>query len=165
MTPLYGHKNGRFFHGYYGGYCYLALYVFCGRHLLAAKLRRSNIDASAGATDAVARMVGQIRMRWARVRILLRADSGFPRDELMTWCEANGVDYIFGLARNERLVGAIARVAAREYVARTYDRPCARYATSVRFPALSFLKIRRTNTLTVLSVMLRSWAMILLGFP
>jgi hypothetical protein len=106
--PLHGHQEGRFFHGYYDGYCYLPLYVFCGRHLLAAKLRRANIDAAAGATDEVARIVGQIRARWPRVSILLRADSGFARDELMTWCEAHGVDYVFGLARNERLVGAVA---------------------------------------------------------
>jgi hypothetical protein len=106
--PLHGHQEGRFFHGYYDCYCYLPLYVFCGRHLLAAKLRRSNIDASAGAMAEVARIVGQIRARWPGVKILLRADSGFARDELMTWCEANGVDYVFGLARNERLVGAIA---------------------------------------------------------
>jgi hypothetical protein len=106
--PLHGHQEGRFFHGYYDCYCYLPLYVFCGRHLLAAKLRRSNIDASAGAKDEVARIVGQIRARWPRVKILLRADSGFARDALMMWCETNGVDYVFGLARNERLVGAIA---------------------------------------------------------
>jgi hypothetical protein len=106
--PLHGHQEGRFFHGYYDCYCYLPLYVFCGRHLLAAKLRRSNIDASAGAKDEMARIVGQVRARWPRVKILLRADSGFARDELMTWCETNGVDYVFGLARNERLVGAIA---------------------------------------------------------
>jgi hypothetical protein len=105
---LHGHQEGRFFHGYYDCYCYLPLYVFCGRHLLAAKLRRSNIDAAAGAKDEVARIVGQIRARWPRVSILLRADSGFARDELMAWCEAHGVDYIFGLARNERLVDAIA---------------------------------------------------------
>jgi hypothetical protein len=111
--PLHGHQEGRFFHGYYDGYCYLPLYVFCGRHLLAAKLRRSNIDASAGATDEVARIVGQIRARWPKVSILLRADSGCARDELMAWCEANGVDYVFGLARNERLVGAIADELAR----------------------------------------------------
>ena len=103
--PLHGHQEGRFFHGYYDCYCYLPLYVFCGRHLLAAKLRRSNIDASAGAVAEVARIVGQIRARWPRVEILLRADSGFARDELMAWCEANGVDYVFGLARNQRLVG------------------------------------------------------------
>ena len=105
--PLHGHQEGRF-HGYYDCYCYLPLYVFCGRHLLAAKLRRSNIDASAGAVDEVERLVAQIRARWPRVGILLRADSGFARDALMAWCEANGVDYVFGLARNERLVGAIA---------------------------------------------------------
>jgi Transposase DDE domain group 1 len=99
----------------------LPLYVFCGRHLLAAKLRRSNIDASAGAIDEVARIIDQIRARWPRVQILLRADSGFARDELMAWCEANSVDYVFGLARNQRLVGAIAdelAEAAAESLAR-----------------------------------------------
>jgi len=105
--PLHGHQEGRFFHGYYDGYCYLPLYVFCGRHLLAAKLRRSNIDASAGALDEVERIAAQIRARWPRVKIVLRADSGFARDELMSWCEANGVDYLFGLARNARLLAAI----------------------------------------------------------
>src|SRR3712207_289077 len=74
-VPLHGHQEGRFFHGYYDACCYLPLYVFCGRHLLAAKLRRSNIDVSAGAVDEVARIVGRIRARWPRVRILLRADS------------------------------------------------------------------------------------------
>jgi hypothetical protein len=106
--PLHGHQEGRFFHGYYDCYCYLPLYVFCGRHLLAAKLRRSNIDASAGAVEEVARIVGQIRQTWPRVRISLRADAGFARDALMAWCEAHRVDYVFGLARNQRLVGAIA---------------------------------------------------------
>jgi DDE family transposase len=110
--PLHGHQEGRFFHGYYDGYCYLPLYVFCGRHLLAAKLRRSNIDASAGAVEEVARIVAQIRARWPKIQILLRADSGFARDELMNWCEANGVDYLFGLARNGRLVGAISEALA-----------------------------------------------------
>ena len=107
--PLHGHQEGRFFHGYYDTYCYLPLYVFCGRHLLAAKLRPSNIDGSAGAIEEVARIVAQIRGRWPRVRILLRADSGFAREALMAWCEANRVDYLFGLARNERLVAAIIR--------------------------------------------------------
>jgi Transposase DDE domain group 1 len=106
--PLHGHQEGRFFHGYYDGYCYLPLYIFCGRHLLCAKLRRSNIDASAGAIDEVARLVAQIRARWRRVRILLRADSGFAREDLMAWCEQNQVDYVFGLARNPRLVDKIA---------------------------------------------------------
>jgi hypothetical protein len=96
--------------------------VFCGRHLLAAKLRRSNIDASAGAVEEVARIVDQIRARWSRVEILLRADSGFARDALMVWCEANAVDYLFGLARNRRLVGAVAEdlaAAAAESLARS----------------------------------------------
>jgi hypothetical protein len=105
--PLHGHQEGRFFHGYYDCYCYLPLYVFCGRHLLAAKLRRSNIDGSAGAQEEMERIVGQIRERWPEVRVLLRADSGFARDSLMAWCEANGVDYLFGLQRNTRLVGEI----------------------------------------------------------
>jgi hypothetical protein len=106
--PVHGHQEGRFFHGYYDCHCYLPLYVFCGRHLLAAKLRRSNIDASAGAVEEVARIVAQIRARWPRVRILLRADSGFAREALMTWCEENRVDFVFGLARNPRLVEEIA---------------------------------------------------------
>src|ERR1700758_286196 len=86
--PLHGQQEGRFFHGYYDCYCYLPLYIFCGRHLLAAKLRRSNIDGAAGAVEEVARIVSQIRARWPRVRILLRADSGFCREDLMVWCEA-----------------------------------------------------------------------------
>ena len=105
--PLHGHQEGRFFHGYYDGYCYLPLYVFCGRHLLAAKLRPSNIDASAGSVEEIARIVSQIRARWPKTRILLRADSGFAREALMAWCEANGVDFIFGLARNVRLTRTI----------------------------------------------------------
>jgi hypothetical protein len=105
--PIHGDQEGRFFHGYYDGYCYLPLYVFCGRHLLAAKLRRADIDASAGAEAEIARIVAQIRARWPEVRILLRADSGFAREALMAWCEANGVDYLFGLARNSRLVAEI----------------------------------------------------------
>ena len=105
--PLHGHQEGRFFHGYYDCYCYLPLYVFCGRHLLAAKLRPSNIDASAGSVEEVARIVAQIRRRWPRTRILLRADSGFAREALMAWCETNRVDFVFGLARNARLVEEI----------------------------------------------------------
>lgn len=106
--PLHGHQEGRFFHGYYDCYCYLPLYVFCGRHLVAATLRRANIDASAGAVEEMARIIAQIRCHWPEVRILLRADSGFAREELMAWCEDNRVDYLFGLARNDRLVAEIA---------------------------------------------------------
>ena len=106
--PLHGHQEGRFFHGYYDCYCYLPLYIFCGDQLLAAKLRPSDIDGAAGSVEEVTRIVAHIRQRWPRVRIVLRADSGFARDNLMAWCEANGVDYIFGLARNTRLVAEIA---------------------------------------------------------
>ena len=106
--PLHGDQEGKFFHGYYDCYCYLPLYIFCGRHLLSAKLRRSNIDASAGSVEEVERIVMQIRKAWPGVGIVLRADSGFAREELMAWCEVNGVDYVFGLARNKRLEGAIA---------------------------------------------------------
>ena len=105
--PLHGHQEGRFFHGYYDCYCYLPLYVFCGRHLLAAKLRPANIDAAAGAVEETARIVAAIRARWPQVRIILRADSGFAREALMAWCEANNVDFIFGLAKNVRLTRAI----------------------------------------------------------
>lgn len=105
--PIHGDQEGRFFHGFYACYCYLPLYIFCGRHLLAAKLRPSNIDGAAGAKEEVIRIVAQIRKRWPRTRILLRADSGFCRDDLLDWCEQNRVDYVFGLARNERLVGEI----------------------------------------------------------
>src|ERR1700730_14118078 len=105
--PLHGQQEGRFFHGYYDCYCYLPLYVFCGRHLLAAKLRPANIDGAAGSVEEVARIVAQIRSRWPRVRILLRADSGFARDDLMAWGEANDVGYVFGLAKTDRLVAEI----------------------------------------------------------
>ena len=105
--PLHGRQEGRFFHGYYGCYCYLPLYIFAGRHLLVAKLRRANIDASAGSKEEVARLVGQIRAKWPRARIWLRADSGFAREELMAWCEDNNVDYVFGLVRNSRLEARI----------------------------------------------------------
>jgi hypothetical protein len=102
-TPLYGKQEDRFFHGYYNQYCYLPLYIFCGDHLLCARQRASNQDASAGSREEVERMVQQIRQRWPQVRIILRADSGFCREELMGWCEQNRVDYVFGLARNARL--------------------------------------------------------------
>ena len=103
--PIYGHQPERFFHGYYDGYCYLPLYIFAGDQLLCARLRPSNQDASAGAVEEVARIVAQIRRRWPKVKIVLRADSGFCRDELMSWCERddNKVDYIFGQPRNQRL--------------------------------------------------------------
>ena len=126
--PLHGHQEGRFFHGYYDAWCYLPLYIFCGRHLLAAKLRRANIDASAGALDEVARIVGQLRRHWPGVRILLRADAGFAREALMGWCEANRVDYLFGLARNPRLAAELeGALAAAQAEAEATGRPARRY--------------------------------------
>jgi hypothetical protein len=131
--PLHGDQEGRFFHGYYDGYCYLPLYIFCGRHLLCAKLRPANIDGAAGAQEELERIVTQIRERWPETRIILRADSGFAREALMSWCESNGVHYVFGLARNRRLEAwlgpALQRVseqvevlgrAAREFVEAPY---------------------------------------------
>jgi len=101
--PLYGHQPERFFHGYYDNYCYLPLYIFADDQLLCARLRPSNQDASAGAVEEVKRIVAQLRERWPKVKIVLRADSGFCREQLMGWCQTNHVDYVFGLARNQRL--------------------------------------------------------------
>jgi hypothetical protein len=127
--PIHGRQEGRFFHGYYDCYCYLPLYVFCGDHLLAAKLRRANIDASAGAVEEIARIVGRIRVAWPRVKVLLRADSGFAREEIMAWAEANDVDYVFGLARNARLVERIyIDLAWAEEAAQRSGRPERRFA-------------------------------------
>jgi Transposase DDE domain group 1 len=100
---LYGHQEGRFYHGYYRDYCYLPLYVFCGEHLLCARLRRSNIDASADSVEELEPVVARIRQRWPAVKIQLRGDAGFCREKLMAWCERDGMDYIFGLAQNSRL--------------------------------------------------------------
>jgi hypothetical protein len=108
-VELHGGQEGRFFHGYYDEYCYLPLYIFSGDHLLCVRLREANIDASAGSLDEVKRIVEQVRARWPEVRMILRGDSGFCRDELMDWCERqHNVHYVFGMARNERLRKIIA---------------------------------------------------------
>ena len=127
-TPLHGRQEGRFFHSYYGCHCYLPLYIFSGEHLLCARLRPSNIDASAGSIEELERIVTQIRQHWPKTRIVIRADSGFCRESIMRWCEDHGIGYVLGLARNARLVRAIAgpmhearehhretRLAARRY--------------------------------------------------
>lgn len=101
--PLHGHQEQRFFHGYYDHYCYLPLYIFCGEHLLCARLRPSNQDGAAGSVDEVEAIVSRIRRSWPEVRIILRGDSGFCREELMKWCEDNKVDYVLGFARNPKL--------------------------------------------------------------
>lgn len=110
--PVHGNQEERFFHGYYKCYCYLPLYIFCGRELLLSRLRPANIDASAGAREEIAWIVAQLRAQWPGVEIWLRADSGFCREELMAWCEENDVHYLFGLARNARLEAEIAEELA-----------------------------------------------------
>jgi hypothetical protein len=127
--PVHGGQEGRFFHGFYDCYCYLPLYVFCGRHLLAAKLRPANLGAAAGVVEEIARIVAQVRRRWPSTRIVLRADSGFAQDELMAWSEANGVHFVFGLQKNDRLVRTImAELARAETKSRRTGKP-ARYFT------------------------------------
>jgi hypothetical protein len=116
--PLHGQQEGRFFHGYYDCYCYLPLYIFCGEQLLCARLRQSNSDAAAGSVAEIQRIVEQIRAAWPKVRIVLRGDSGFCRNELMSWCENQGVDFVFGMARNQRLrrmIGAQMREATEQW--------------------------------------------------
>src|SRR5271167_4464253 len=110
--PVHGNQEDRFFHGYYKCYCYPPLYIFCGRELLLAKLRPANIDASAGSKEEIAWIVARLRQKWPGVELWLRADSGFCREEIMGWCEANGVHYVFGLARNARLEAEIAEELA-----------------------------------------------------
>ena len=121
--PIHGHQLGRSFHGYYKSYCYLPLYIFCGDHLLCARLRPSDIDASAGALKQLQRIVAQIRQAWPGVKITIRADSGFCREPIMAWCERDGVDFILGLAQNPRLVAMIAgeQEQAREGFQRTKE--------------------------------------------
>ena len=107
--PLHGDQEGRFFHGYYRTYCYLPLYIFCGEHLLCARLRPSNRDASAGSVEELAWIVGRLRQPWPQVRVVVRGDAGFCRESIMRWCEDHDVDYVLGLARNEHLVGRIGK--------------------------------------------------------
>lgn len=116
--PVHGNQENRFFHGYYREYCYLPLYIFCGEHLLCARLRPSNIDSAAGALEEVERIVTRIRGSWPQVRIVLRGDSGFCRDRIMSWCEAHDVQFVFGLAKNKRLnriVGGQLHQAKQEF--------------------------------------------------
>jgi hypothetical protein len=105
--PLHGHQEGRFFHGYYRGYCYLPLYIFCGEQLLCARLRRADQDGAAGTVDELHRIIGRMRLSWPETRIIVRGDSGFCREDLMGWCEAHDIDYVLGLAKNSRLKAAI----------------------------------------------------------
>lgn len=118
-VPLHGEQQQRFFHGYYREHCYLPMYLFCGQFPLAVVLRPSNIDGSLGAVELLAPVIDQIRAAFPEVHLIVRADSGFCRDELMSWCESQSVDYVFGMARNPRLERAIAtqlEQARRQYL-------------------------------------------------
>ena len=130
--PVHGHQLGRFFHGYYRCYCYLPLYIFCGDHLLCARLRPADIDASAGALKQLRRIVARLREQWPRVRITIRGDSGFCREPILRWCEDNGVDYVLGLAQNPRLLRAIA--AEQEQARQQYE--------ATKEPARVFAELR-----------------------
>ena len=142
--PVHGSQEGRFFHGYYDCYCYLPLYVLCGRHLLAARLRPANVDGAAGAVEEAARIVTLLRARWPDTRIVLRADSGFAREALMAWCEANGVDYLFGLARNDRLAAQVTdALAEAEADSERSGTPARRFADFMRFTRNSWSRERR----------------------
>lgn len=111
--PVHGHQEGRFFHGYYRSYCYLPLYIFCDEHLLCARLRQADQDGAAGTKEELAHIIERIRRHWPHTRIIVRGDSGFCREELMTWCDAHEVDYVLGLAKNNRLKMAIAAEMAQ----------------------------------------------------
>ena len=116
--PLHGKQEGRFFHGYYDNYCYLPLYIFCGEHVLCARLREANHDAAFGSLQEIQTIVAQIREAWPATKIILRGDSGFCRNQLMSWCENNSVDFVFGLARNQRLrkiIGAQMHAATQQW--------------------------------------------------
>jgi len=99
----HGKQENIFYHGYYKNYCYLPLYIFCGNHILCARLRPCNIDASSGTIEELSWIIEMIRNRWPNVEIIVRGDSAFCRDEIMSWCEFNEVNYVFGLSKNNRL--------------------------------------------------------------
>jgi Transposase DDE domain group 1 len=134
--PLHGHQEGRFFHGYYGEYCYLPLYIFCGEHLLCARLRTADHGEAHGALEELVRIVTPIRAAWPKVRILVRGDSGFCRDEIMAWCEARDVDYLFGLAKNSRLLELLERPLADAHVRYLSTAVAARVFAELRYRTL-----------------------------
>lgn len=117
---VHGNQEQVFFNTYYAGYCYAPLYIFCGKHLLAAKLRPSNVDPAFGALSELERVIKQIRQKWKNVEILVRGDSAYSRDDIMTWCESQpGLDYVFGLAQNSRLIQMTATTQSRAFLPNT----------------------------------------------
>ena len=141
---LHGHQEGRFFHGYYNSYCYLPLYIFCGQHLLCARLRPSDIDGAAGSVGELERIVSQIRAAWPDTAITIRADSGFCRESIMSWCEQNNVDYVLGIARNPRLVDMIERALQDAAVLHALAGKPSRFFRELRYRTLdSWSRARR----------------------
>jgi hypothetical protein len=135
--PTHGEQEGNFFNGYYDKYCYMPLYIFCGRDLLVAKLRKSNVDGAEGAKEEVERLVKTVRERWPRVKITVRGDSGFCRDDLMTWCEQNKVEFVFGCPRNARLNAMIAQeLKQAELAAKLTETKTARVFKELRYKTL-----------------------------
>ena len=142
--PLYGRQEGRFFHGYYKCYCYLPLYIFCGEHLLCARLRPSNMDAAAGSEEELERIVRQIRSHWPKTRIHIRADSGFCREWLMKWCEDNDIGYVLGLARNSRLTRMLGKHMAEAREAHQHTgQPARRFGDFLYRTRKSWSRTRR----------------------
>ena len=135
--PLHGKQEGRFFHGYYDCYCYLPLYVFCGDQLLWAQLRTSDIDPSEGAVQVLATLVAHLRGKWPGVPILIRADSGFCREELMSWCETNQVDYLLGIAKNARLLRRLRPLMKRVRRSWARSRKATRRYTNLHYRTLN----------------------------
>ena len=131
--PLHGNQEGKAYHSYYGGYCYAPSYIFCGRHLLGCRLRKSNQDSAAGAVEEIERIVSQIRRKWKTTRIIIRGDAGYCRDELMSWCEDNGVDYILGMARNLRLMKRVKKEARKACVEHRETQKASRRFKSFRY--------------------------------
>lgn len=130
---IHGMQEGRFYHGYYRHYCYLPLYIFSGEHLLCARLRQSDIDGAAGVVEELDRIVKRIRVRWPKVKIWIRGDSGFCRDELMNWCESNKCRYVLGLAKNNRLKDAISKPMQRAKKAHQKTQASARVFKDFRY--------------------------------
>lgn len=131
--PVHGNQEGKFYHGYYRKYCYAPSYIFCGRHLLGCRLREANQDSAAGAVEEIERIVSQVRRKWKKTRIIIRGDSGFCRDELMSWCEENGVDYILGMARNSRLMKRVKKETRKACVEHRETRKASRRFKSLRY--------------------------------
>ncbi|MCJ7691074.1 MAG: IS1380 family transposase [Clostridiaceae bacterium] len=141
---IHGNQEGKYFHGYYGNYCYLPLYIFCENYLLAAKLRPCNIDASQGTKKELERIISQIRQKWPNVQIIIRGDAGFCRDKIMSWCEENHVDYIFGLAKNNRLLKKMYKAMKKARAKHYKTGVSARYFKDFKYkPLKTWAKSRR----------------------